>query len=222
MDTRIGPTLLAGAPTVMASHARSGQPPAAGRGSSVRSQAMRSGCHAFDFEYGKWRMPNERLIKRLAGSDQWEHFFTYDVGTPLPGCTGGIDIMRTGYWPHFIGVMIRTYDPNSRLWRIYWFDDRLSHGVIGPPVVGRFKGNVGIFYGNDTYEGKPVRARFIWTVNPAGSKVVARWSQVFSSDGGNTWEVKWRNAPIPDASRGCPIPAHSHRRGVAPPVACTR
>lgn len=29
---------------------------------------VRDGSHDFDFIYGKWRMPNHRLKKRLAGS----------------------------------------------------------------------------------------------------------------------------------------------------------
>lgn len=166
----------------------------------AQAAAAPAGCHAFDFEYGKWKMPNERLLKRLAGSHQWEHFYTYDVGTPLPGCVGDMDIMKTDRWPHFIGVTIRTYDPKTGLWRIYWVDNRFSKGEIQPPVVGRFKGNVGLFYGKDTYNGIPILVRFIWKVNPKGSKAVATWSQAFSTDGGKTWEVNWRNELIPDTA----------------------
>lgn len=165
---------------------------------AAQAEAAPAGCHAFDFEYGKWKMRNERLLKRLAGSHQWEHFYTYDVGTPLPGCVGDMDIMRTDHWPHFFGVTIRTYDPKTGLWRIYWVDNRFSKGEIQPPVVGRFKGNVGLFYGKDTYNGIPILVRFIWKVNPKGSKAVATWSQAFSTDGGKTWEVNWRNELIPD------------------------
>lgn len=156
------------------------------------------GCHAFDFEYGTWKMPNDRLVKRLAGSHEWDHFITYDTGKPLPGCVGGIDIMRTNYWPHFVGVTIRTFDAESGLWRIYWVDNSFSGGKIQPPVTGRFKGNVGVFYGKDTFNGIPILVRFIWTVNPKGSKVVATWSQAFSKDGGKSWETNWRNELIPD------------------------
>lgn len=34
------------------------------------TKPARDGSHDFDFEYGKWRMPNHRLVKRLAGSHQ--------------------------------------------------------------------------------------------------------------------------------------------------------
>lgn len=191
MRNRVAASLLmaglAGVAVIRAPGARAAQPDAA-----------QAGCHAFDFVHGKWRMPNERLVKRLAGSHQWERFDTYDVGSPLPGCVGDMDIMRTDHWPNFVGVTIRTYDPKTGLWRIYWTDNRFSQGKLLPPVVGRFKGNVGLFYGKDTYDGIPVLVRFIWTVNPKGSKVVATWRQAFSTDGGKTWEENWRNELIPD------------------------
>ena len=65
-------------------------------------------------------------------------------------------------------------------------------------MIGKFDGNVGVFTGNDTYNGKPVVVRFIWTVNPKGSQAVAKWEQAFSPDGGRTWETNWTNEIIPD------------------------
>ena len=162
------------------------------------TKPARDGSHDFDFEYGKWRMPNHRLVKRLAGSHQWEDFITCDEGTPLPGGIGGMDVMHASYWTDFVGVTLRTYDPKTGLWRIYWVDNHFSDGTIQPPVIGKFDGNVGVFTGHDTYNGKPVLVRFIWTVNPKGSRAVAKWEQAFSPDNGKTWETNWTNEIIPD------------------------
>ncbi|MGA9853068.1 MAG: hypothetical protein WBR15_09070 [Gammaproteobacteria bacterium] len=159
---------------------------------------VRDGSHDFDFEYGKWKMPNHRLVKRLAGSHQWEDFITCDEGSPLPGGIGGLDVMRSNYWKDFVGVTVRTYDPKTGLWRIYWVDNRFSDGVIQTPVIGKFKGNIGVFEGPDTFNGKPIIVRFIWTVNPKGSKIAAKWEQAFSADGGKTWETNWKNELIRD------------------------
>ena len=38
---------------------------------TAQSAAVREGSHNFDFIYGKWRIPNHRLKKRLAGSHEW-------------------------------------------------------------------------------------------------------------------------------------------------------
>lgn len=159
---------------------------------------VRDGSHDFDFEYGKWRMPNHRLVKRLAGSHEWADFVSCDAGGPLPGGIGDMDVFRTSYWPNFVGMTVRTYDPQTGLWRLYWFDNRFSHGAMEAPVVGKFAGNVGVFQGKDTFDGKPITVRFIWTVNPKGAKAVAKWQQAFSTDGGKTWEINWRNELVHD------------------------
>ena len=51
---------------------------------------VRDGSHDFDFIYGKWRMPNHRLKKRLAGSHDWVDFVTCDEGSSLPGGIGAV------------------------------------------------------------------------------------------------------------------------------------
>jgi hypothetical protein len=160
--------------------------------------AVRDGSHDFDFLYGKWRMPNHRLTKRLAGSHSWDDFISCDEAGPLAGGLGNMDVYRTSYWKDFVGMTFRTYDPKTGLWRLYWLDNHFSHGVIQPPVIGKFDGNVGVFTGDDTFNGKPIVVRFIWTINPEGSQAVAKWQQDFSSDGGKTWETNWRNEIIRD------------------------
>jgi hypothetical protein len=149
----------------------------------------------------------------LAGSDEWADFITCDEGRALPGGIGNIDSWSASYWKDFVGVTVRTYDRNTDLWRIYWVDNRNSKGVIQPPVVGRFNGKTGVFEGSDTFEGKPIRVRFTWTVNPGAAEVsssweralnpgagqvVAKWEQAFSADGGRTWETNWYNEFIRD------------------------
>lgn len=185
-------TILFAAPAISA-HAQT-TPDSTGRA----PDKVREGSHDFDFVYGKWRMPNHRLVKRLAGSHDWDDFVTCDEGKPLPGGIGDMDIMRANYWPDFVGVTVRTYDAGTGLWRLYWFDNQFSHGVMDPPLVGRFNGSVGIFKADSTFNGKPILMRFIWTVNPKGSKVAAKWEQAFSADDGKTWETNWQNELIHD------------------------
>jgi hypothetical protein len=185
---------------------------AASEATNTPAATVRDGSHDFDFIFGKFRMPNHRLAKRLVGSHEWVDFITCDEGGPLPGGIGNTDYWKANYWKDFVGVTVRTYEPKTGLWRIYWVDNRFSGGVIDPPVTGRFNGNVGVFQGTDTYNGTPVLVRFIWTVHPAsalaaqweralnpqGLPVVAKWEQAFSRDGGKTWETNWYNEFIQD------------------------
>jgi len=186
---------------------------AADETTTAKQAAVRDGSHDFDFLYGKWRMPNHRLKERLAGSHEWVDFITCDEGSPLPGGIGDTDFWKASYWKDFVGVTVRTYDPKTGLWRIYWVDNTFSEGVIQPPVVGKFTGNVGIFEGRDTFNGRPITVRYTWTVNtkglqaaadweralnPTGARVIAKWEQAFSTDGGKTWETNWYNEFIRD------------------------
>ena len=110
-------------------------------------------------------------------------------------------------------MTVRTYDPKTGLWRIYWVDNTFSRGVIQPPVVGKFEGKVGTFEGPDTFDGTPILVRFTWRVNPKSSQatakweqmlnpkglpVLAKWEQAFSKDNGKTWEANWYNEFIHD------------------------
>jgi hypothetical protein len=53
---------------------------------------------------------------------------------------------------------------------------------------GGFQDGVGTFYADDTWEGKPVRMRFLWSkITPTS----CHWEQAFSADKGATWETNW-------------------------------
>jgi hypothetical protein len=83
-------------------------------------------------------------------------------------------------------VGVRRFDPKLNRWSIWWLDAR--YPSIEPPVHGGFKDGVGTFTGEDVFEGKPIVVCFMWSkITPT----TAHWSQAFSPDGGQTWEVNW-------------------------------
>jgi hypothetical protein len=55
-------------------------------------------------------------------------------------------------------------------------------------VRGGFKDGIGVFVGDDTLNGRPIKMRFRWT---GITKTSAHWDQAFSPDGGVTWETNW-------------------------------
>ena len=77
-------------------------------------------------------------------------------------------------------------------------------GTLVPPVVGSFINGRGEFYGDDTYNGKDIRARFIWSDITADS---AHWKQAFSVDQEQTWLTNW----IMEITRS---PEQSHARSL--------
>ena len=60
--------------------------------------------------------------------------------------------------------------------------------VLDAPMRGRFSDGRGRFYGEETFQGRPIRVRFIWTPM---TPTTCRWEQAFSEDDGKTWETNW-------------------------------
>lgn len=141
----------------------------------------------WDWLIGNWSVRHRRLRDRLAGNTQWDEFPGTCTNWPLMGGQGNVDDnvldLPSG---RYRGVGVRTFDVETRQWSIWWIDSR-THG-IEPPVRGGFAEGVGIFIGDDTWRGAPVKVRFHWTEITSTS---AHWDQAFSPDGGSTWETNW-------------------------------
>ncbi|HEY3779345.1 MAG TPA: hypothetical protein VGL35_14935 [Rhizomicrobium sp.] len=151
--------------------------------------AMTDHAHDFDFLIGKWRVHHWRLKDRLAGSHEWVEFEgTSELRMTMDG-QGTVDDNYIGLPSGpYRAVGIRGYDPKTGIWAIWWLDGRDPH-TIEPPVFGNFKNGVGTFEGNDTFNGKPIKVRFVWSRITPNS---AHWEQAFSPDGGKDWETNWR------------------------------
>jgi hypothetical protein len=147
------------------------------------------GLHDFDFLVGHWRVHHRKLKERLANSHEWIEFEGTLFSQPLMvGYSNVDDLVLNVPGAPYRGVALRSFDPKSQQWLIWWLDSRNPLGSLDPPMRGGFKNGVGTFYGDDTLNGKPVRARFIWSgITPTS----CRWEQAYSPDGGKTWETNW-------------------------------
>lgn len=156
--------------------------------------AATSPANDFDFLMGPWRIRNTRLVHRLAGCNDWEVFDATGSAQQLPGGIGNLDDFTPLAWkPGFVGMSLRIYNPATQRWSIYWLDNATggldaATGCLQPPVVGRFDNGVGIFQGEEWFEGRRVQVRFEWTDTHTPTP---RWQQAFSDDGGAHWEVNW-------------------------------
>ncbi len=148
--------------------------------------SVRDAARDFDFLMGRWLVHSRRLKTRLQGCTEWEEFEATSQARPLLSGLGNEDELRTDWRPGFVGMAVRLYHPPTARWAIYWADNQ--HAAFEPPVFGGFTGDIGVFEGDDTFEGKPIRVRFTWTRLDADH---ARWEQAFSADAGRTWETNW-------------------------------
>jgi hypothetical protein len=152
-------------------------------------ESAASGIRDFDFLIGRWQVHHRRLKERLADNRDWIEFDGTTVAQKVMGGQGNIDdnvLAIPG--DAYRAVSLRSFDPESGQWSIWWLDGRSPGGPLDPPVKGAFHAGVGTFHASDTFNGKPIRIRFIWSdITPTS----ARWAQAFSADGGQTWETNW-------------------------------
>ncbi len=149
---------------------------------------VHDGQHDFDFLFGRWTVHCRRLLQPLSGSKQWIEFDGVNTVHPVWDGKANMDEFEAETSSgHLAGMTIRTYNAKSHQWSIYWSSQ--ANGTIDfPSMVGEFKNGSGQFYDSETYNGKGIFVRFVWTVNSPDS---CRWEQAFSADGGKTWETNF-------------------------------
>lgn len=147
----------------------------------------RDGQAAFDFLFGTWTIRNRRLSQCLVGSTSWYEFAATATTRPIWGGAANVEEWDgTAPSGRIQGAALRLYNPATRQWSISWASR--SQAAIDPPVVGSFHGGRGEFFARNTYQGRPIRERVIWTVI---DRDACRWEQAFSADDGTTWETNW-------------------------------
>jgi hypothetical protein len=153
-----------------------------------RELASASASQDFDFLIGNWVVKHRKLKHRLANRDDWETFSgTCAMKTLLDGSANVDDNLLETPEGAYRAASLRAFDSATRKWSIWWLDSRHpSH--LDVPVLGEFRNGVGTFFADDTWDGQPIRVRFIWFDITPNS---ARWQQAFSVDNGRTWETNW-------------------------------
>src|SRR5262249_45421559 len=143
----------------------------------------------FDFLVGEWRVHHRVLRAGAGGAQNWQEFDGTASNRALMDGWVNVEDHRfdkpTGVSR---GVAIRSYDPQTAQWAIWWIAGRAPPGAVRPRNKGRFENGVGAFYVDYVQDGKPMRVRFIWSHITSKS---ARWEQALSSDAGKTWETNW-------------------------------
>ncbi|MFJ4534869.1 hypothetical protein ACIP39_02645 [Streptomyces tibetensis] len=144
-----------------------------------------SSPHDFDFFHGDWDVLHRRRTDFLDPESDWEEFPGASRCRPLFGGAANLDEVGM---PQLSaqGATLRLFDPKTGQWSLNWASS--ISGTLFPPVFGRFENGRGEFHGDDTYDGKEVRVRFVWSGVSATS---ARWEQAFSVDGADGWVTNW-------------------------------
>jgi len=144
----------------------------------------RDGSHDFDFNLGTWKTHIRRLLKPLTGSNTWTDLNGTVVNKKVWNGRAQLEeIEADGPEGHFEGLTLFLYNPDAHQWNMNFSNS--SNGTLDTPSVGEFKNGHGEFYDQETYHGRAILVRFVWSdITPDTHHV----EQSFSDDGGKTWE----------------------------------
>ncbi len=96
------------------------------KGELIITASPKSSNKDFDFLIGKWLMKNKHLNARLANCKEYTEFeSSVEDHAGLEGM-GNFDVVRRQLdnGSVYEGRTIRTFDPQTRLWRLYWIDSK--------------------------------------------------------------------------------------------------
>lgn len=168
--------------TVFCQQSSSGSKP-----ESQKATRERDGQHDFDFEFGAWKAHLRRLLHPLTGSNMWVDLNGISTVRKIwDGRANLGELEVDSSTSHVEGLSLRLYNPETHEWSIYWSNS--NDGSLGAPMVGRFKNGRGEFYDQESFQGKTISVRFVFSeITPTEF----HFEQAFSADGGKTWEPNW-------------------------------
>jgi hypothetical protein len=144
--------------------------------------------HDFDFEFGSWTVSHRFIAHPLSGSHTWIQLRGTSVVRKVWNGRANLGEFEVGNGKiHIEGISLRLYDPKTDSWNIYWSNSK-NGSIDVPPMAGRFAGGRGEFYDRESYEGRMIRVRFVFSnITPTSFRLV----QSFSADDGKSWEPNW-------------------------------
>lgn len=145
--------------------------------------AARDGQHDFDFNFGTWKTHIKRILNPLSGSTQSiELNGTVTVRKVWDGRAELEEIETEGPNGHWEGLTLFTYNPQAHQWTQSFVNSK--SGVLTVPLIGSFKDGRGELFSSDTFDGRSILVRGVWSDIKADSH---RYEESYSSDGGRTW-----------------------------------
>jgi hypothetical protein len=154
---------------------------------AVTTDQGRDGQHDFDFEIGVWKTHLKRLVHPLSGSSSWAELEGTTVVRKIWNGRANLAELTTDAASGNLQVLsLRLYDPRSRQWSLNTAN--ANSGNLGVPTIGEFKNGRGEFFDQESFNGRTILVRNVWSDITADS---CRFEQPFSEDGGKSWEVNW-------------------------------
>jgi hypothetical protein len=141
----------------------------------------------FDFEFGTWNARLKRLLHPLSGSNAWVPYTGLSIVHKIWNGRANLgELDLHGPAGSIRGLSLRLYSPQTQKWSVYWAN--ANNGSLTTPLVGGFHNGRGLFMDRETFGGRPILARFVFTFSSAREFQIV---QSFSPDDGKSWEPNW-------------------------------
>jgi hypothetical protein len=151
--------------------------------SSASPTEERDGQHDFDFNIGVWHSHIRRILDPLSGST---HSIELDGAVTVREVWGGRaqleEIEADGPKGHWEGLTLFLYNPQSHQWNQSFINSKM--GELGPPLIGSFKNGRGELISQDTFNGRSILVRGVWSDIKPDSH---HYEESYSEDAGQTW-----------------------------------
>lgn len=148
---------------------------------------LRDGSHDFDWEIGTWTTHLRVLLHHSDGSVSWVSYEGTSDVWPIWNCRANmVELKVDGPSGHIEALNLRLYNPKSHQWSLNFAS--VKDGIISVPTVGEFRNKVGVFYDQESIEGRTVLVRNVWSDITENS---GHFEQAISDDGGKTWLANW-------------------------------
>ncbi len=143
----------------------------------------RDGQHDFDFNVGVWKTHIKRILNPLSGStESMELNGTVTVRKVWGGRAQLEEIEANGPKGHWQALTLFLYNPAARQWSQTFASSKV--GKVTTPSIGEFKNGRVELFSTDTFEGRSILVRAVWSdIMPDAH----RYEEWYSADGGATW-----------------------------------
>ena len=150
---------------------------------ALPAPAPRDGEHDFDFHLGVWRTHIKRIADPFSGAaNPIELNGTVSVRKVWDGRAQLEEIETDGPDGHWEGMTLFLYNPASRQWSQSFINSKV--GELGSPLIGSFSNGRGELLSEDTFKGRTILVRGVWSdITPDSHQ----YAESYSQDGGRTW-----------------------------------
>jgi hypothetical protein len=141
------------------------------------------GQHDFDFNIGVWKTHIKRVLDPLSGSvKSIELTGTVTVRKVWDGRAQLEEIETDGPNGHWEGMTLFLYNRQAHQWSQSFINSKV--GELTPPLIGAFKDGRGELVAADTFNGRSILVRGVWSDITPDSH---HFEESYSDDGGKTW-----------------------------------